>query len=77
MKIAYDLVLKRPACVLIAVAMGADRDTALAFDTADWLVGLTPDLKLYEITPEQLDILIKVHQAKRDMDAAERSKVAK
>ena len=58
MKIAFDIKLMKPACVLVAAGMGADSRVAQRFDTDDWLLSPTPDMAVYEITEEQLQQLI-------------------
>jgi hypothetical protein len=56
--IVYDAVLRRPGCVLLQVTMGGTvPDFAQRFAGTDWLTEPTPDMKLYEVTAEQLDIL--------------------
>lgn len=58
MKIAYDTTLKRPGCVILQAAMGGDAELAHRFPTASWLVAPTPDMKVREITEEQVKILV-------------------
>lgn len=60
MTIAYDAVLRRPGCALIQAAFGATIDVSLYFDSKVWLLSPTPDMRLYEVTPEQLAILVKL-----------------
>lgn len=60
LRVAYDVELMRPACVLIAAAMGADTAPCHAFDASDWLVELTPGMAVYETTPDQLLELVAV-----------------
>ncbi len=64
MKVAYDCKLKRPACVLIAAALGADSNLAHHFDTEDWLLAPTPDMGVYECTPDQLEQLVETTAAR-------------
>lgn len=60
MRIAYDATLRRPGCVLIAAALGASTTIAKLFPSEVWLTSLTPGMKVYEITREQLvDLLTK------------------
>ena len=59
MKIAYDIKLLRPGCTLLQAAMGGDPLIAHEFDTEDWLLAPTEDMRMYEITKEQLKILVK------------------
>ncbi len=58
MKLAYDITLMRPACVLVAAGMGADTEASSAFDPSAWLLIPTPNMKVYETTPEQLRRLV-------------------
>ena len=58
-KIAFDIKLMKPACVLVAAGLGADFRLAHRFDTNDWLLSPTPDMSVYEITEEQLRQLIQ------------------
>lgn len=62
MKLCFDIKLRRPGCVLIAAAMGAESRLASQFKTETWLLAPTPDLKVYEVTPEEFaKILEKVN----------------
>jgi len=67
--LAYDCTLMRPACVLVAAAMGADSRVPHIFPTGSWLTHKTPDMKLYETTPEQL--LFVIDKTARAMEAAQ------
>ncbi len=58
MKIAYDITLMQPGCVLLQAAMGGDCEAANKFDSAHWLVALTPNMKVYEVTDSQLAHLV-------------------
>lgn len=53
--LAYDLKLNRPGCVLIQAAMGGTVDVSRHFDSKDWLLYPTPDMKVYRITEAQLE----------------------
>lgn len=56
--ILYDVKLRRPACILLQVAVGASVTTDdLSRFTAEWLTSPTPDMAKYEVTPEQLSRL--------------------
>jgi hypothetical protein len=57
-KLAYDVELMRPACVLIAVAMGADRSPTLRFPSERWLLAPTSGTHVYEINEVQLGRLV-------------------
>ena len=63
--IAYDIKLKRPACVLVQAGMGATVDVTEHFEVEDWLLSPTPDMSLYPVTAEQLEQL-KVITAQRE-----------
>lgn len=66
MKIAYDIELMRPACVIVAASMGADSDLAHWFDTQDWLLAPTPNMKVYPVTEDQVDQLVVMTREKRE-----------
>ena len=59
MKLAFDMTLMRPACVLIAAALGANSEASSKLDAKLWLLSPTPDMKVYEITQDQLKQLAK------------------
>lgn len=64
MKIAYDAVLKQPGCVLIQAVMGGNiPNFAALFPGESWLLSPTPDMKLYEVTEDQLKILVRMAQS--------------
>lgn len=65
MLIAYDPVLKRPGCALIAAAYGADYRLCHRFESRDWLQAPTPNMGLFRVTAEQLDQLVKITEANR------------
>ena len=54
MKVLYDTTLRRPGCVLLAAAYGADIHVASLFDSRDWLVSPTEDMRVYELNEDQL-----------------------
>lgn len=58
-RLAYDCVLMRPACVLVAAALGADRRVPQLFPIGSWLLTKTENMQVYETTPEQLLIVIQ------------------
>lgn len=60
MDLIYDDELFRPGCVLIQAAAGCDPHIAQRFDAKHWLVGITPGMKRFSVTPEQLDLLVKI-----------------
>ena len=59
MKLVYDVKLKRPACAILQAVFGGDPHLAGRFPSETWLMSITPDLKLYEITEDQLERLIE------------------
>ena len=59
-KIAFDVELMRPGCVLIQAALGCDSAVARPFDSRDWLVHLTPGMKVYPLAPGQLEQLVQM-----------------
>lgn len=58
--IAYDPVLKRPGCVLIAAALGADTAICDRFDVRSWLLSPTDNMGVFEVTEAQLDRLVEI-----------------
>lgn len=59
MRLCYDFKLLRPGCVLLAAAMGGDSNLAKRFPSEMWLLDLTPDLKVYELTEGEFEFLLK------------------
>lgn len=59
--VAYDVVLDRPGCVLVAAAMGADTEVCHLFPTDSWLLAPTPDMRVYPTTEAQLAKLVARH----------------
>lgn len=64
-KVAYDISLMRPACVLLATVLGGDKECANAFNSADWLVETMPGMKVYPVSDEQLRLLVDKTEAAR------------
>lgn len=60
MIIAYDKILMRPGCALLQAAYGGDSGIASHFDTEDWLLFPTPDLKPYTVTKEELTAVVRL-----------------
>lgn len=60
MRVAFDLHLMRPGCVLVAAGMGADTEPCAHFETDTWLLAPTPGMKVFETTPEQLAKLVEM-----------------
>jgi hypothetical protein len=63
MRLAYDLTLRRPACAILAAALGGDVALVHAFNAENWLIHPTPDMKVYNITSEQLALLLDREEA--------------
>jgi hypothetical protein len=55
--IAYDCSLKRPACILIQAVMGgtvSSQELHDLFPVGSWLLHPTADMKVYQVTEDQL-----------------------
>lgn len=66
--LVYDPILRKPGCALLQAVYGA---TILPFDLHrmdGWLLAPTDDLKLYGVTPEQLEHLILVTNDSQDAE---------
>lgn len=57
-KIAFDIELMKPACVLVAAGYGADSSIPHMFPTDSWLLAPTDNMGVFEVTDEQLKILV-------------------
>jgi hypothetical protein len=64
LRLAYDVKLKRPGCILFQAALGGDTKAIMRFPTETWLID-TPgmSLKLYEVTEAQLAVLVALAEA--------------
>jgi hypothetical protein len=56
--IVFDIKLMRPGCVLLQAALTNDSSVAHRFPTHTWLTSLTPDMRTYGATEEQIDKLV-------------------
>jgi hypothetical protein len=56
--LAYDAQQRRPACVLVAAAMGASTSAAKEFPSELWLVAPTSAMRLYKVSEQQLYIIV-------------------
>ncbi len=66
LKIVYDIKKRRPACPVLQAVMGGDA-VAQHFDAEFWLTELTPDMKLYQVSLEQLrELVILSGKVKQD-----------
>lgn len=76
MKIAYDIKLMKPGCVIVQAAMGCggasflQTNIAHKFDTCHWLTSPTPDMRVYDITAGQLELLVRKTNAYHRGDRA-------
>lgn len=60
LRIAFDAKEGKVGCVLLQATRGGTVPSFSAiFDVEDWLIAPTPDLKLYEITEEQVSKLAR------------------
>jgi len=59
MKLAYDLKLKRPGCVLVAAGLGADTEASMRFPTSSWLLAPTENMAVYNINEADLQTAIR------------------
>ena len=59
-RIAFDVVEMRPGCVLIAAALGASVELAKEFPVESWILQPSDDMRVYEVTDEQLAWLKEV-----------------
>lgn len=67
MKVLFDVQEMKVGCVLLQAVYGGDRNICVDLDTQYWFLHPTPNMKLYEVTPEQRKMLIekvKAHHAK-------------
>lgn len=72
--VVYDLTLDRPACVLVAAALGGSTAVAKLFPSELWLLAPTPQMKVYEISDAGLALLVKrLEWRARDLGAARSS----
>ena len=60
--LVYDITLKRPGCALLQAAMGGTPGIAGSFPSEHWLTSLTPDLKAYKLSTEELKGVIQYHR---------------
>lgn len=50
----------RPGCVLLQATFGCEGRMADHFDTKHWLLAPTDNLKVYDVTEDQLKQLVKM-----------------
>lgn len=59
MRIAFDVKLRRPGCVLLQAALRCDSSVVMReFPAETWLTFPTPDLEIYEALPEHIPRLV-------------------
>ena len=58
MRIVFDIKQKRPGCALLQGAMRGDIHAVHRFPTESWLTAPTPDMRAYETSEEQLEMLV-------------------
>lgn len=58
----FDAKVMQPGCVILAAAAGTDREVVARFN--NWLTAPTPDMRIYRTTPEQLDRLVEISNAR-------------
>jgi hypothetical protein len=58
-RLAFDLKLKRPGCVLVAAALGGNTTILRRFDTSSLLLSPTKDMRVYRIKGYQLKQVIR------------------
>lgn len=65
-KIAYDMTLCRPACILIQVVLGGtvSAEQLARFPPGSWLTAPTPDMQLYAVTDADLAQAVKLTELK-------------
>ncbi len=77
MKIVFDPKLRRPGCALLQVMFGGDVPSLVfgfKFPHETWLLAPTPDMGPYEVSEQQLDLLVEIAyeavglSAQRDAD---------
>ena len=57
--LAYDATLRRPGCAAIQAWFGATPGVERDFPAESWLLGPTPDMRVWEVTDEQVEQLIQ------------------
>jgi hypothetical protein len=61
MKLVYDPVAMRPACVILQSAYGCSRpNLAHHFAAEDWLLSPTDDMRVLPVTGGQLEMLVEM-----------------
>jgi hypothetical protein len=57
--IAFDVERMRPACAIVAAAMGANTLVCHHFPSGSWLLTSTDTMRVYRITEAQLAVLVR------------------
>lgn len=63
-RLAYDLTLKKVGCVLLQAVYGGDSRIAHRIGNEHWLFAPTADLRVYELTDDQVEQLVKMHNGR-------------
>jgi len=66
-RLAYDVQLRRPGCVIVQATVGAGRDGARAcqaFDCRHWLLAPTPGMQVMTVTRDQFHQLVDMSLGK-------------
>lgn len=63
-RIVFDVTRLRPACALIQAGLGGSWSVASNFPPVSWLLHPTPEMRLYEVTPDELAALVRKVKAR-------------
>jgi len=58
LKIVFDVSLMRPGCAILQVLKGGTPGIANSFPSESWLITPTENMKLYNISQDELKILV-------------------
>ncbi len=69
--VAYDIRHMRPGCINVAAGMGGDTRVPHLFDTEDWILYPSENMRVYE-TPisKLLTLVAKTERHRKDMNNA-------
>ena len=65
--LAYDITLMQPGCVLLQAALGCNPHLADKFPPETWLLSPTCNMQVYEVTDEELAVLVKCSRPRRQI----------
>lgn len=57
--LVFDVGLRRPACVLLAAALGGDVDLAVKFPSEAWLLAPTPGMQGYAVDEQTFNRILE------------------